>query len=440
MLYTKELPIRYNTDILIVGGGPSGVAAAITAARLNKKVLIIENNGCFGGVGTTGLVPSFAQFTDGKDFLVGGVGREIRDETIGKNCDFERGFYTFSVEKLKRVYDRLVTNEKNIDFLFFTKMVDVISHDGHVEMVIAASKYGLFAIKAKIYIDCTGDGDLCAFAGADFEYGDSEGNVMPPTLCSLWSNIDYARVDDDVFKQKLEEAFKKSVFTNEDRHIPGIMCLSLKDGMGGGNIGHIFNTDGTNDISLTKAMVFGRKILNEEFKKFYNEYIDGYENAYLCYTADMLGVRESRRIMGDYKLTGEDFKNRARFNDEIGRYAYPVDIHIMKPDRESYDAYFKEFTKTMVYGVGESYGIPYRILTPSKLSNVLVAGRCVSTDRQMQASIRVMPGCYITGQAAGVAAVLAEEKEDIREIDITHLQTTIIKTGGIIPNLQFKGK
>ena len=129
--------------------------------------------------------------------------------------------------------------------------------------------------------------------------------------------------------------------------------------IGCGNVGHIFGTNGINDVSLTKAMVKGRKIVGE-FEKFYREYVKGYENAYLCYTADMLGVRESRRIVGDYQLTGTDFKNRTVFDDEIGRYAYPVDIHIMKPTREAFDAYEEEFTKTMVYGVGESYGIPYR--------------------------------------------------------------------------------
>ena len=122
------------------------------------------------------------------------------------------------------------------------------------------------------------------------------------------------------------------------------------------------------------------------------------------------------------------------FDDEIGRYAYPVDIHIMKPTRAAYDAYFNEFENEMRYGVGESYGIPYRILTPAKLSNVLVAGRCVSTDRQMQASIRVMPGCYITGQASGDAAVLASDSQDIRKVKIDELQNEIVKSGGIIVN------
>ncbi|MBQ2922964.1 MAG: FAD-dependent oxidoreductase [Tyzzerella sp.] len=431
MVYKKELAVRYDTDVLVVGGGPSGVAAAITAARKGKRVLILENNGCFGGEGTTGLVPTFTQFTDGKDFLVGGIGREIRDLTIGEYCDYKRDFYAFNVERLKRVYDTLVMNERNIEFLFFTKMVDVVAHDDHVDCVIAASKSGIFAIHAKIYIDCTGDGDLCAWAGADFEYGDENGDVMPPTLCSLWSNIDYSCVEP--LHNKLEVAFKDGVFTNEDRHIPGVISAYQEKGIGVGNVGHVFGANGTDDVSLTKAMVEGRKIVSE-FETFFNGYVQGYENAHLCYTADMLGIRESRRIVGDYQLCGEDFKRRAVFDDEIGRYAYPVDIHIMKPNKEAYDAYKEEFTKTMVYGIGESYGIPYRILTPAKLSNVLVAGRCVSTDRQMQASIRVMPGCYITGQAAGDAAVLACESEDTRKVNISQLQSEIVKSGGIIVN------
>lgn len=434
MIYTKNIEIRYNVDIFVAGGGPSGIAAAITAARKGKKVFIAENNGCFGGAGTAGLVPCFTQFTDGKDFLVGGIGREIRDLTIGEHCDYKRGFYSFNVEKLKRVYDNLVTKEKNIDFLFFTKVIDVVCSDGHIEYVVLASKSGIFAVKANIYIDCTGDGDLCAMAGAEFEFGDKDGNTMPPTLCSLWSNIDFSK-NTGLIRNLLEKAFEEGIFTNEDRHVPGIMQTSKECGIGGGNVGHIFGTDGTNDISLTKAMIDGRKI-NKEFETFYHKYVGGHENAYLCYTADMLGVRESRRIVGDYQLNGNDFLNRSVFEDEIGRYAYPVDIHIMKPDKDSFNAYEKEFTQTMVYGVGESYGIPYRILTPKTLSNCLVAGRCVSTDRQMQASIRVMPGCYITGQAAGVAASLTSDSQDVRKIDITELQRGIVEVGGILPNFK----
>ena len=430
IIYSKTIPVKYETDVLVVGGGPSGVAAAISAARMGNNVFLAENNGCFGGSGTTGLVPSFAQFTDGEKFLVGGVGREIRDLTIGEECDYKRYFYKYSVEKLKRVYDRLVTSEKNLKFSFFTRMIDVISKKDRVEYVVFAAKSGIFSVKAKIYIDCTGDADLCAWAGADFNLGNEEGNTMPPTLCSLWSNIEYDRCD-FWLQEKVELAIRDGFFSQADRHVPGIMQIPDANGMGGGNVGHVFGTNAIDEVSLTHAMVKGRLIV-EEFGEFYRKYCNGFENSYLCYTADMLGIRESRRIIGDYTLTGDDFKKRASFNDEIGRYAYPVDIHIMKPDEKAYKAYEDEFTHDMCYGVGESYGIPYRVLIPIKLSNVLTAGRCVSTDRQMQASIRVMPGCYITGQAAGVAGALASEKEDTRAVDTVLLQDSIIKSGGKI--------
>ena len=161
---------------------------------------------------------------------------------------------------------------------------------------------------------------------------------------------------------------------------------------------------------------------SSEFARFYREYIGGpYKNAHLCYTADMLGIRESRRVVCDYRLSGSDFLARVTFPDEIGRYAYPVDIHIMKPDKAAYDRFLKEYRHDMRYGVGESYGIPYRSLLPARLQNALVAGRCIGTDRQMQASVRVIPGCFITGTAAGIAASLAVKTEDTRRIDISEL-------------------
>ena len=156
----------------------------------------------------------------------------------------------------------------------------------------------------------------------------------------------------------------------------------------------------------------------------------------LVASGSLLGIRETRRILGDYVLTVEDFNHRAVFEDEIGRYSYPVDIHIARPDKESYQKFEKEFTSLRLRK-GESYGIPYRCLTPRGLHNVLVAGRCISTDRSMQSSIRVMPGCYITGQAAGVAAAMMAEKEThSRRIDIKELQRRLVDMGAYLPNTQ----
>ena len=437
MIYTKEILVKYETDVLVAGGGPAGVAAALAAARSGKRVHLIENNGCFGGSGTTALVPAFCQFTDGVNNLCGGIGNEVRTALFGEENALTKGFFGFPVEALKKLYDRMVTAEPNITFTFFTRLIDAVSTDGHVDHVVLAAKSGIYAVKAKIYIDCTGDGDLCAFAGAGFELGNEEGITMPSTLCSLWANIDYSRrAENNKPTDVMEKAITDGVFSLEDRHLPGIFKTDIAHGIGGGNVGHCFAVDATDEVSLTGAMLRGRSYM-PEYERFYKEYVGGaYENMYLCYTADMLGIRESRRVTGEYRLCGEDFLRRAVFEDEIGRYAYPVDIHIMKPSKEAYDSFQKEYGQDMRYGVGESYGIPYRALIPRDLENVLVAGRCISTDRQMQASVRVMPGCYVTGQAAGVAAALACEKEATRGVKTADLQRNLKALGAYLPHAE----
>ena len=180
-------------------------------------------------------------------------------------------------------------------------------------------------------------------------------------------------------------------------------------------------------------MIEGRRVMSE-YARYYREYLHGFENMNLVVTAGTLGIRESRRIACDYMLSGEDFLRRAVFDDEIGRYCYPVDLHVNATDKARYQRFWKEFSTDYRYAKGESYGIPYRSLCPVSLSNVLVAGRCIGTDRRMQASIRVMPGCFITGQAAGAAATLALETQDIRSVQAQTLQSALLKLGVYLPN------
>jgi hypothetical protein len=328
--------------------------------------------------------------------------------------------------------------EAGVGFSFQTLLIGVETANERVAHAILAAKSGLFAVKAATFIDCTGDGDLAAWAGAPFEKGDEAGNMMPGTLCSLWADVDWPTVyknrkpsllgADDA---RLEDAFKDKVFTFEDRHLPGMWRVG--EHTGGGNIGHTYGVDGTDERSVTEALIWGRKSL-VEYERYYKEYLKGFEKMELVGTGSLLGIRESRRIMGDYVLNLEDFKKRASFKDEIGRYSYPVDVHASRPD-EAKQAKMEADFKALRYGKGESYGIPYRILVPRKLSNVLVAGRCVSADRWVQGSIRVMPGCFITGQAAGVAAALAvEKKTDTRGVSVPELQDRLRKMGAFLPN------
>lgn len=426
MLYQKQIETRYQVDVLVVGGGASGVTAAVAAARQGKKVLLCESSGCFGGVGTSGMVPSFAPFWDGEHMLCSGIGLEIR-KNVSRHIPLEQYWTPVDPEELKREYDRIL-EEAGVEFLFFATLCDVVTSGDHIDYALFTAQGGLFAVKAAIYVDCTGDGSLIALAGGKFEVGDENGNVMPPTLCSSWGGIDVERYDGGIVEAKLEDAFRDKVFTFEDRHLSGFGVRP--GGYAGGNIGHIFDTDPLDPQSVTAAMVWGRKSMLE-YIRFYNNYVPGCEKATLVGTGSILGIRESRRIVCDYMLNVNDFRARANFDDEIGRYNYPVDIHIMNTDPEELKRFEEEYA-TMRYKNGESYGIPLRSLIPASFTNAFVAGRCMGTDRQMEASIRVQPGCYIVGQAAGTAAAMAVDKQDSRSVNAQALQRELIKGGAYL--------
>ena len=429
----RTIPVRHEVDVFVAGGGPSGVAAAITAARQNKTVFLAERQNYFGGMGTGGLLPLFMQFTDGVNFLAGGIGNEIAKRLNKKGGNGPDSNVTIKAEILKRLYDEMMLEAK-VDFTFETRLIDVQTDGDQTQCAILAAKSGIFAVKAKMFIDCTGDGDLAVWSGAPFEKGDEEGNMMAGTLCSVWADIDWDKARKfGMHNQEdlLPKAIADGVFSQEDRHLPGMWRIGKN--LGGGNIGHTFGVDGSDERSVTKAMVWARKMILE-YERYYKEYLEGFSDMELVTMGSMLGIRETRRIMGDYVLNLNDFKTRAVFDDEIGRYSYPVDIHAAKPGDTDYKKYAQDF-KNLRYGKGESYGIPYRSLTPLKLSNVLVAGRCVSTDRYMQGSLRVMPGCFITGQAAAMAASMAiENKTDTRSISIKKLQQRLKKAGAYLPN------
>jgi len=432
--FQQELPIRYEVDVFVAGGGPAGVAAAVSAANQGAKVYLAEAHSCLGGMGTSARVPLFMQLSDGVNFLPGGFGREVVDRL--KTQSRLRGPAN-DIEALKRVYDEMML-DAGADFTFHTTLVAVEAAAGRISHVVCAAPSGMFAVRAKTYVDATGNGDLAVWAGAPFEKGDDQGSLMPGTLCSVWAGIDWDRWYAARPKQpqpdgfKLEQAFADGVFTVRDEHLTGMFRLGEHGGAG--NIGHTFNVDGNDERSLTKALVDGRKGLTE-YLTYYREYVPGFEKLELVATGSLLGVRETRRILGDYLLSLEDYNRRAVFPDEIGRYAYPIDNHPTRPGKDTYEQHRREFDEDLRYKKGESYGIPYRSLLPQRLENVLVAGRCMSADRMVHGSIRVMPGCFITGQAAGVAAAMSAESNTApRQIDVAKLQQRLKALGGYLPN------
>ena len=432
--YSKSIEVRYETDVLVAGGGPAGVAAAVTAARQGRKVRIIEAGTCLGGLGTAGLVPAFMQFGDGEHFLAGGFGEELL-ERAKKEGGVRQNGSSIIVEGLKLIYEKMM-EEAGVEFTYHTKLIDVVKSGGAVTLAICAAKSGVYAIAAKTFIDGTGDGDLCALAGAETSFGGADGKAMPGTLCSLWSNVDWDVVSGPYGvhpdNKRIEEAFADGVFTYEDRHLPGMWRVGKN--VGGGNIGHTFGVDGRDEVSLTAAYVWGRKSMRE-YELYYKKHLRGFENMELVATAPLMGVRESRRVHCDYTLGIGDFRADSVFEDEIGRYSYPIDIHIATPDKAGYEKFLKDISKHL--GKGESYGIPYRSLLPVGLSNVWVVGRCMGVDREMQASIRVMPGCYITGQAAGMAASMAAgDGGASRDVDTQALQSKLKDIGAFLPNFK----
>jgi hypothetical protein len=449
--YTRSLPVEDGFDVVVAGGGPSGVAAAVAAARMGCKTALLEQAGYLGGLGTGGLVNVFMPCADGERGLMGGIGQEVV-ETLHRRGflhpavtpDFwlrERRSIAYNGEGMKLVLDEIVTGA-GVDLRFFTNVLDVVADGPKVTTLIVQAKERMYALRARYFVDATGDATVTAAAGFATEFGDEKGEIQAGTLCSTLGNVDVERYraymqrarrpgDWQPIDEPLDRAIKDGVFTQPDRHLPGIFLWG--EGYGILNAGHLFAMNFLDDKDLTRGMVFGRKIA-QEYMTFYRKYIPGCENMVHVATAPMVGVRETRRIVGEYKLVVDDYQARRSFPDEIGRFNYGVDIHRSNVSLEAYKALVEELTKTYKLGVGESYGIPYRSLIPKGAANLLVAGRCIAADRQMQGSVRVMPGCYITGHAAGVAAALcAQACIAPQTLDPQLLRSTLRQQGAYIP-------
>ena len=436
--YARTLPVKVETDVFVAGGGPAGVAAAVAARELGARVFIAEGFTCFGGMGTAARVPVFMPWGDGVRDLACGFGTRFRARLREAGGMPGQGG-AFDFEVVKRVYDEVVA-ESGADFLFQTRVIDVVRAGDAITHAVVAAPSGIWAVKAKVYIDATGNGDVAVQAGVPFEKGDATGHMMPASLLSSWFGVDWDRWAQErpkglpqPFGAELARACADGVFAEPDLHLSAV--CRFPGGYATANLGHLFNLDGTDERSLTRGYVRGR-VSMKEYERYFREYLmRGFENVRLAETAALMGVRETRRIMGDYVMTLDDYMKRAVFPDEIGRYSYPIDIHPSSADKAAYEKHREEFDRLYRYKRGESYGIPYRILCARGVRNLLVAGRCVSTDQKVQASIRVIPACYLTGQAAGMAAALAVAGAgDVHGVDVKALQRKLKDFGAYLPN------
>lgn len=412
--YASDIPIRYRTDVCVVGAGPAGCAAATCAAEQGAKVLLIESSAMSGGMSTAARVPMFMPVSTGGKLLCEGYGRRIL--TGLRKMSAEIGFdcgKRINAEHLRFLYEELLESA-GVKLLYYTTLAATVTEAGTVRQAVFAAPGGLFAVEAKIFIDATGDGTLAVRSGAAFENGADSGEVMPATLCPVWAGVDVAAYqaggcfshNDERMPALLEAAFRSGELKEEDYHHTGVFSVSPNIMVG--NFSHVFDIDATNEESLTAGICRNRKLLRD-YEKFYRRHVPGFANAEIVGSGSVLGVRESRRITGDYRLTREDYRARRHFDDEIGEYNFPADLHPPRPGRKEILEHKRIFRQER-YAPGETYGIPYRIMLPKNLDNVLTCGRCVSADRYVHASIRVIPACYITGQAAGIAAALAADR------------------------------
>jgi len=387
-----------------------------------------------GGMGTVSLVPAFCPFTDKQKPVIRGIGLELM-ERMKENCSAEYrkmhgdrlDWVPIDAEVLKRVYDDAVL-ESGAEPLFHTFVGQLVmdAENRNVEAVVVVNKSGRAAIRAKCFIDATGDADIAVLAGAPFQKGGNSGEMQPGTMCFLVCNVDRKRFldylkesgDSGQIPLAVEKAQKAGDLPEGRKSVSGLAWLS--DHLVGVNFGHVFGIDGTNAEHLTRGAIEGRKLVKKQLE-FLRRYVPGFEHAHVAVTGEQIGIRETRRIVGDYILTEEDFLQCRSFPDDIARNAYFIDMHLAT-----------SADKMNIYRLppGKSHGVPYRCLLPRGLDNVWVAGRSASADRIVQSSLRVMPNCFAMGQAAGTAAWLAcKHAVDSRRVRIEELQELLIRQG-----------
>jgi hypothetical protein len=431
-LQSREIPVAGEYDVIVVGGGPAGMGAAIASARNGMKTLIVEQFNCLGGVATAGGHAQMNTYTESGTSrrILGGIAYEI----ARKLCEMDVGAQIkpnsvyFEVEGLKLAWEQMA-EEAGVDLLYHTFFCETIMDGISAAGVIVQNKNGRQAFLAKRIIDCTGDGDAAASAGCRWEMGrQKDGKCQPVTLMFTIGGVDWEKVKawrtDYKMTEIWEEAQKNGDMRPFQKTIMGWWWTPSRPDWVGVNFTHIIYVDSTKAEDLTRATVEGRKQAYETIE-VYRKYVPGMENCYMVSTPNTVGIRESRRIMGEYVLTEDDLKAQKTFPDGICYNSFFVDIHCI--DGPGMDP--------TVWNppIGFKHQIPYRSLVPEKIDNILVAGRCISCTHLAMGSIRVMGQCIAMGEAAGTAAALSVKSGvKPRQVDTVELRKTLRTAGCII--------
>lgn len=446
------MSLRREYDVIVAGGGPAGVTAAVAAARNGAKTLLIERYGFLGGMGSAALVGPWMTFhADAHTQVVKGIADEIVERlkevggSLGHVPDTTGYVATvtpFDPELLKVVNLELVL-DAGAELLLHTWVTDAIKEGDKVVGLRVFNKSGHQELYGKIIIDATGDGDVAAAAGAQFQIGrEEDGLTQPLTLMFTLGNVDLDEVraymkenPDDFYRQtqfdQIDDAPHLSVngFYSHLRAARKAGEVDLERDMVlffqtvrpnevTVNMTRAIKIDGTDAWQMTQAEIALRRQMIQ-LVAFFRKRIPGFSRSYLASSGFQAGVRETRRIMGDYVLTIDDIVHGVDFPDTIARNAYPVDIH--SPDGEGVE------TITIK---AKAYSIPLRCLLPKGLEGLMVAGRCLSCTHETLAAVRTQPSVMAMGQSAGTAAALAVRAgQSVRELDIEQLQTVLRQQG-----------
>ncbi|MDC7240863.1 MAG: FAD-dependent oxidoreductase [Spirochaetales bacterium] len=429
----REIPVSYESEVLVIGGGPAGFAAAVTCGRLGLKTLLVEGTGTVGGVATSGLMSHWTGNTEGPLY------EELLERA--KTAEKDYNYFEDKVLKAEQIIDPEKTKlimlkmlrESDVELSLYTYAVEAIMDGKCVCGAILENKSGRSAALAKIVIDCSGDGDIAARAGAEFTLGrESDGLMQPLTLMFKVAGV---KVETAVYPGEFEDNIEVSAGKLQElgkRHlgapighvllypgsVPGVVSVNMTNSIG---------KDGTKSSDLTRAEIECREQI-PEIISFLRKYVPGYEECYLLSTSSLIGVRETRHFKGLYTLTEEDIEQAVLFDDWVVTRAYfNFDIHGVSGPGLDPAGEQKSFTQT------KKYSIPLGCFIPEKIDGLLLAGRSISGTHKAHSNFRVMPICINMGQGTGAAAaVCIREGLQPRELDPKKVQS-ILKEQGVCP-------
>ncbi len=445
----KKIPVRAEVDVLVVGGGPSGIMAAEAAAKdKNLKVMLVEQRGYLGGNLTIGL-PILAFLGPKGNQVVKGAAQKFIDRLRAKGaasehkpCKNHMSLTIIDSEEVKTTAWEIM-DEEGVEVLLYTFISDAIVENGKIKGIIVESKAGREAILAKTVIDCTGDGDVAWHAGVECNKGDENGGMQPPTLMYSLRGVETQLLRDAITgnpeKYDMDvmppEQFAEGKFITvglrgcikeaqeAGYEIPvarTILITGLNEDEIWVNMTRVSGVDSTLPESYTRGEHDGRKqmyVVTDYLRNF----VPGFKNAWLDKVAPFMGIRESRVIVGKYVMTAQDILDLKKHDDAIAMAGYPVDIH----HAQGGDC-------TMVF-CDDAYEISYRVLVPEKLNGLLVAGRCSSMDHEAMAATRVMSTCMALGEAAGTAARIAlADGVEVADVDVKRVREALLENGAYL--------